>query len=167
VRNILGQYLWHNTYIRIAGHTVLWENFADAGLSHLGQLCADHGLKTWNQVGLEFQLNQNLQFKFLQLLNAIPILWKNMIAEVLPIPDLEEAKHTQGLLHCTRMVPTEKLTSKTLSDILLRNAGHIPTAQTTLQTKFPNVVADDWKSIFYRIGRQLEMPAHAAFSIRY
>jgi len=71
-----------------------------------------------------------------------------MIAEVLPIPDLEEAKHTQGLLLCTRMVPMDKLTSKTLSDMRLRIAGHIPTAQTTLQTKFPNVVADDWKSIY-------------------
>ena len=148
VRNILGQYLWHNTYIRIAGHTFLWKDFADAGLSHLGQLCADHRFKTWNQVRLEFHLNQNLQFKFLQLLNSIPTAWKNMIAEVLPIPELEEAMHTQGLLLCTRMVPVDKLTSKTLSDMRLRIAGHIPTAQTTLQTKFPNVGADDWKSIY-------------------
>ena len=91
-----------------------------------------------------------------------------MIAEVLPIPDLEEAKHMQGLLLCSRMVPMDKLTSKTLSDMRLRNAGHIPTAQTTLQTKFPNVGADDWKSIYiYHIERQPKMPTHAAFSIKY
>ena len=160
VRNIYGQFLWYNSYIRVAGHTVLWKAFLDAGLTHLGQLCADHVFKTWNQVRQEFQLHPNLQFKFFQLMNAIPVAWKNKIAENLPVPNLDEAMHSQGLLLCTRLLQTDKLTSRQLSDIRIRNASHIPTAQVTLQNKFPNVNANDWKTI-YLIYRKATRHAYA------
>ena len=139
VRNIYGQYLWFNSYIRVAGHTVLWKAFADAGLSYLGQLCADHVFKSWNQIRLEFHLHPSLHFKYIQLTNAIPTAWKNKIAENLSIPVLDDAKHSQGLLLCTRLIKTDKLTSRQLSDIRIRNDAHTPTAQITLQQKFPNV----------------------------
>ena len=81
-------------------------------------------------------------------MNAIPAAWKNKIAENLPVPTLDEAKHSQGLLLCTRLIQTDKLTSRQLSNIRTRNASHIPTAQITLQHKFPNVNANDWKTIY-------------------
>jgi hypothetical protein len=96
----------------------------------------------------------------MQLVNAIPAAWKEKIGEDQPIPDLEAAKHTQGILLCTRLIPTENLNSKQIYDIILRNSNHIPTAQKTLQHKFPNVIAKDWKKI-YMLHRKVTKHAYS------
>jgi hypothetical protein len=145
VRNILGQYLWNNKFITIAGRPIFWKEFHRANLNHLGQMCENKTLKSWNQIKREFTLNGNLQFKYMQLVNSIPAAWKLKIGEDQP---MDLAYHSQGLLLCTRLIPTENLNSKQIYDIILRNENHIPTAQKTLQRKFPNVEAKDWKKIY-------------------
>jgi len=93
----------------------------------------------------------------MQLVNAIPPSWKRLIREDFP-PDL--APHVQGVLLCTRLIPTENLNSKQLYDILLRNENHIPTAQATLQQKFPLVEPNAWKKI-YMLPRKTTKHAYA------
>ena len=148
VRNILGQYLWNNKFITIAGRPIFWKEFARANLNHFGQMCENRTLKSWNQVKRDFMLNDNLHFNYMQLVNSIPAIWKQKISEDQPIPDLELAKHSQGILLCTRLIPIENLNSKQIYDIILRNGNHIPTAQKTLQRKFPNVEVNKWKKIY-------------------
>ena len=91
VRNILGQYLWNNKFITIAGRPIFWKEF--------------HRAKSWNQIKREFTLNGKLQFKYMQLVNSIPATWKHKIGEGQP---MDLAYHSQGLLLCTRLIPTEK-----------------------------------------------------------
>ena len=160
VRNILGQYLWNNKFITIAGRSIFWKEFKRANINHLGQMCENHALKSWTQLKREFMLNDNLHFKYIQLVNSIPALWKQKIAEDLPIPDLDTAKHSQGILLCTRLIPIENLNSKQIYDIILRNDNHIPTAQKTLQQKFPNVEVNEWKKI-YMIHRKVTKHAYS------
>ena len=57
----------------------------------------------------------------------MPAMWKEKIGEDQPIPDLESAKHSQGILLCTRPIPIENLNSKQIYNIILRNDNHIPT----------------------------------------
>ena len=109
VRNILGQYLWNNKFITIAGRPIFWKEFHRANLNHLGQMCENKTLKSWNQIKREFTLNGNLQFKYMQLVNSIPAAWKLKIGEDQP---MDLAYHSQGLLLCTRLIPTENLNSK-------------------------------------------------------
>ena len=83
-------------------------------------MCENRTLKSWNHIKREFMLNNNLQFKYMQLVNAIPATWKLKICEDQPIPDLELAKHTQGILLCTRLIPIENLNSKQIYDIIAK-----------------------------------------------
>ena len=111
------------------------------------------------QIRRDFDLNNNLHFKYMQLVNAIPASWKQKIGEE-PMPALESYKHHQGMLLCTRLIPLENLNSKQIYDIVLRNANHTPTAQNTLQRKFPDVNANDWKKI-YMLHRKATKHAYA------
>ena len=119
VGSIYGQYLWYNKFIEVAGNPVYWQDFVRAGLCYIGQLYDNHEIKSWIQIKQEFRLADTLQFKFIQMVNAIPRSWKQKLAEDLPIPDLESVKHVQGLLLCTRLIPAENLNSKQIYDIML------------------------------------------------
>jgi hypothetical protein len=96
----------------------------------------------------------------MQVVNAIPQAWKQKLAEDLPTPDLESAKHMQGLLLCTRLIPAENLNSKQIYDIMLRNENHTPTAQRTLQRKFPLLEVKEWKKI-YMLHRKVTKHAYS------
>ena len=157
IRNILGQFLWYNKFIKNDGKSFYWKDFANAGLLHFAQMCENHEIKSWIQIKQEYDLNDTLHFKYMQLVNAIPNPWKQLIREVFP-PDL--VPHVQGVLLCTRQVPVENLNSKQIYDIILRNESHIPTAQTTLRGKFPLVEQKTWKNI-YMIPRKATKHAYS------
>ena len=160
VRNILGQYLWNNKHITIAGRPFFWKDFASANVNHIGQLCENGAFKSWNQIKRDFVLNDGLHFKYMQLVNSIPFTWKEKIIEAHPSPAMESYKHQQGILLCTRLIPLENLNSKQIYDIILRNANHTPTAQKTLQRKFPNLDPIKWKLI-YMLHRKVTKQAYA------
>ena len=159
VRNMLGQHVWNNKYITIGGKPIFWKSFVNAGINHIEQLFENKTLKSWLLIKREFNLNNNLHFKYMQLLNAIPASWKHEIGEDLS-PPIESCKHQQGLLLCTRLIPLEKLNSKQIYDIVLRKTNHIPTAQITLQRKFSNVQTIEWNKI-YMLHRRATKQAYA------
>jgi hypothetical protein len=100
----------------------------------------------------------------MQLVHAIPNAWKQLIRDDFP-PDL--APHAQGVLLCTRLIPTENLNSKQLYDIWLRNENHIPTVQAMLQRKFPLVEPNAWKKSTCCPEKQSNMRMHAISNTRY
>ena len=81
----------------------------------------------------------------MQLVNAIPLAWKEKICNEHAFISINPYKHSQGILLCTRLVPLEGLNSKQIYDILVRNANHIPTAQKTSQRKFQALEPEAWK----------------------
>ena len=160
VRNMLGQYLWYNKHITIAGKPIFWKAFARAGLTHVGHLCENGKFLIWNQLKQKFGLSDTLQFKYIQLVNAIPLVWKEKIRNEHSLILNNPYMHSQGILLCTRLVPLVGLNSKQIYDIVVRNANHIPTAQKTLQRKFQDLEPESWKKI-YILHRKVTKQAYA------
>ena len=105
--------------------------------------------KTWAFFKNEFGLAQNLLFKYIQLVNSIPIDWKNKISAEPDFRIDEMSYHSQGILVCTRLVKVNMLVSKQLYDTMLRKRNHTPTAQVTLKAKYANLVAMKWSHIYH------------------
>jgi len=150
---MLGQYLWYNKHITIAGKPIFWKAFARSGLTHVGHLCQNGKFLIWNQLKQKFGLSDTLQFKYIQLVNAIPLVWKEKIRNEHSFISINPYMHSQGILLCTRLVPLEGLNSKQIYDIVVRNANHIPTAQKTLQRKFQDLEPESWKKSIYCIEK--------------
>ena len=71
-------------------------------------------------------------------------------------------QHYQGVLQCTRLVPIEKLISKEIYNILLRNRDHTPTAQLRYKSKFSNLNEHNWSRI-YMLPRRITKDPYSRY----
>ena len=149
IRNFLSQYLWENDFIRIANKPFTFREFYNNNIRFVHQMFSNGRPKTWEFFKNEFGLDQQLSFKYIQLVNSIPRDWKN---KILAEPDFridETCYHSQGILVCTRLVKVDMLVSKQLYDTMLRKRNHTPTAQVTLKAKYANLAAMKWSHIYH------------------
>ena len=70
---ILNQVLWFNKFIQINRKPVFYKKFSSNNINFLMQLVDRNGVfKNWNTRKHEYDLQNNLYFQWMQLLNAIP-----------------------------------------------------------------------------------------------
>ena len=71
------KFLWFNNSITIDINSVHFKEFSNHNINHINQLFTSEGqVKDWNHNKREFQLINNLYYKFTQTLHAIPKTWK-------------------------------------------------------------------------------------------
>ena len=77
---ILSFFLWYNKDILISNKPMYFKHFSNNNRNYVTQLFDDTG-NTKQRIKLkqEFNLNNNLYFKWMQLLHSIPQKWKNTI----------------------------------------------------------------------------------------
>ena len=74
---ILSQNLWYNSYIKINNTTTFIQEFSEKNINFVYQLFYNFGyLKSWDDLKTEFDLNQKLYLKWLQICHAVPKNWK-------------------------------------------------------------------------------------------
>ena len=77
---ILSSFLWYNKNILISNKPIYFKHFSNNNLNYVTQLFDDTGnTKEWMKLKHEFNLNNNLYFKWMQLIHSIPQKWKNTI----------------------------------------------------------------------------------------
>ena len=77
---LLSTFLWYNKDILISNQLIYFKNFSNNNLNYVTQLFYDTGnTKEWMKLKHEFNLNNNLYFKWMQLIHSIPQKWKNTI----------------------------------------------------------------------------------------
>ena len=77
---ILSSFLWHNKDILISNKPIYFKHFSNSNLNYFTQLFYDMGnTKEWMKLKHEFNLNNNLYLKWMQLIHSIPQKWKNTI----------------------------------------------------------------------------------------
>ena len=73
---------WFNKYILIEKKSLLFRYFSDKGLNFVYQLFDNNGsVKSWSSIKEEFDFNNISNFKWQQLIYAIPPFWKKIIKE--------------------------------------------------------------------------------------
>ena len=76
------QFLWFNNYITIDNNSVHFKEFSSHNINFINQLFTSEGeFKDWNHIKREFQLTNNLYYKFKQISHAIPKKWKQKLRE--------------------------------------------------------------------------------------
>ena len=152
---ILSQSLWYNSFIHIDKKPVYFKDFSKCNINFLSQLFLSNKLKTWNSLKEEFNLTDNMYFKWLQLTHAIPIRWKtNIFDNKDSITNLIVNDH--HLIKKCRILLIEKATSSELYSIMLSKAK--PTAMFYFENKFQRIDIE-WPSI-YLLPRKVTLDAY-------
>ena len=144
--SVLTQVIWNNAMIKIDNSPFRFKQFEQANIKHVFQICNENGsLKNWNQIKAEFDLPNSLFFKYAQLKNSIPPSWKEYIrGEPINI----NTPVCAGILQSTRIITIDKLISKQIYTILIRNKNSVPTAKLHFDTLFPDLTAQNWLRIY-------------------
>jgi hypothetical protein len=144
---IYNQHLWNNEHFKVDGKTIDFVNFRANGVNFLHQLInPQNRFKNWNTFQAEFNIRPSSYFHYIQLVHCIPNYFKNILYEN-TFMDLEEFCE-KGCWHKNRFIPLDKLISKELYTILIRNRNHTPTAQTSYIAKFPALSTQNWSKIY-------------------
>ena len=79
---VLSQFIWYNSYIKIDSKAVYLKSFSTKNINFVTQLFnTDGSVKNWNILKTEYALQNKDQFCWLQLINAIPEMWKKCIEQ--------------------------------------------------------------------------------------
>ena len=144
---VLSQFLWYNSYIKIDNKAVYLKFFSTKNINFITQLFnTDGSVKNWNILKTEFALQNKDQFCWLQLVNAIPEMWKKCIKQTSENTSLLVVKD-HHLLRGSRIIILEKLSSKELYSLLISAINHQPTSQKYFDNLFSNVELP-WKEIY-------------------
>ena len=143
---ILSSFLWYNKDILISNKPIYFKHFSNNNLNYVTQLFDDTGnTKEWMKLKHEFNLNNNLYFKWMQLIYSIPQKWKNTINDNRISENLLLLNH--HLIKCNILLSLEKLNSKELYWIQLTCDFCKPTSQIYFEKHF-NICVLDWKYIY-------------------
>ena len=78
---ILSQFLWYNNVICIGNSAIHFRCFSKKGINFVSHLFDPNGqLKPWDNIRFEYNLDEIFKFKWIQLIHAIPKLWKDSLA---------------------------------------------------------------------------------------
>ena len=76
---VLSQFLWYNSYIKTDNKAVYLNFFTAKNINFITQLFnTDGSFKNWKTLKTEYALQNKYQFCWLQLINAIPEMWKHV-----------------------------------------------------------------------------------------
>ena len=146
------QFLWFNNYITIDNNSVHFKEFSSHNINFINQLFTSEGeFKDWNHIKREFQLTNNLYYKFTQISHAIPKKWKQILRENGAKTYVIYLDH--HLIKNNLLLSLEKLTSKELYSILISKKTSIPTSQQYFNSFFPDSNLD-WK-LLYLLPREI------------
>ena len=102
--------------------------------------------KNWSILKTEYAIQNKDQFCWLQLVSAIPEMWRECIKEVSENTSLLVVKD-HHLFRGLRIIILEKLSSKELYSLLISAINHQPTSQKYFDNLFSNVELP-WKEIY-------------------
>ena len=126
--------------------------FSTKNINFLTQLFnTDGSLKNWSILKTEYALQNKDQFCWLQLINAIPEMWKKCIKEVSENTSLMVVKD-HHLLRGSTIIILEKLSSKELYSLLISAIDHQSTSQKYFDNLFPNIELL-WKEIYQTVRK--------------
>ena len=143
---ILSSFLWYNKDILISDKPIYFEHFSNNNLIYVTQLFDDtENTKEWLKLKHEFNLKNNLYFRWMQLIHSTPQKWKTTIKNNRISENLLFLNH--HLIKCNILLSLEKSNSKELYLVQLTRDFCKPTSQIYFEKHFNDCVLD-WKYIY-------------------
>ena len=143
---ILFSFLWYNKDILISIKPIYFKHFSNNNLNYVTQLFDDTGnTKEWLKSKHEFNLKNNLYFRWMQRTHSTPQKWKTTIKNNRISENLLFLNH--HLIKCNILISLEKSNSRELYLIQLTREICKPTSQICFEKHFKDCVLD-WKYIY-------------------
>ena len=143
---IQNQIIWNNRLIKIGNMTIKKVN-KDLNFNFISDFYDENGqIMPWEMFKVTHDAPENYQFKWQQILHAIPNVWKVCIANNLE--DFLASKHSmheEHILFGARNIPLSELTSKMISIILIRNLKKKCPSEKTISEKLG--IEIDWPNV--------------------
>ena len=92
--------------------------------------------KTWETLKNEYQLDNKSYFQWMQLIQAIPLLWKQKINDSEKNVEKSYVILDHHLIKNTRIIALDKLTAREIYSVLLLSSGNAPTSQKIFRQSF-------------------------------
>jgi len=138
-------FLWYNSYILIDKKSFIFSGMTNNGLNYVGQLFTENGkIKSWENIKLEFNLDNSSYFSWMQLIESVPTNWKKNILD-----DKDLSKNLcffeSHLIKNTQIYVINRLNSKELYSI----QNYCCTSKSTSQIYFESLFQTtlNWKEI--------------------
>ena len=86
----------------------------------------------------------------MQLIHAIPLIWKQKINDSEKNVEKKYVVQDHHLIKNTRVIVSEKLTTREIYSVLMLSSGNTPTSHKYFDKVFPNENLDWQKIIYYQ-----------------
>ena len=103
--------------------------------------------KSWETLKNEYHLDNKLYFQRMQLIHAIPLIWKPKINDSEKNVEKKYVVQDHHLIKNTRVIVLEKVTAREICSVLVLSSGNTPTSQKYFGKVFSNENFD-WKKIY-------------------
>ena len=103
--------------------------------------------KSWETLKNEYHLDNKLYFQWMQLIHAIPLIWKQKKIIAKKMSKKKYVVEDHHLIKNTRVIVLGKLTAGEIYSVLILSSGNTPTSQKYFGKVFPNENFD-WKKIY-------------------
>ena len=147
INSIITQKLCFNHFIKV-GDIPLVKTFENINL--VNDLIDEHGLMSWQNLKTKHGLEDRDQFRWRQIIGAIPSDWKIIIARDISVATFYPGQY---FLHLTRMRMVEKLTCKEIYNFMIFKLKEAPTSEIKIQ-EILNTSEILWKEV-YTIARKV------------
>ena len=148
---ILSQFLWFNSNIIIGNNSIFIADFASKNINFVGQVFHENGkTKSWDYIKSEYNLQNKLKYRWIQLTDALPKLWKEHILNSIG-NSLNLCVFDHHLIKNNNSYCLNKLGSRELYQIQISGKYEKPTSQLYYERCF-NKFDINWKQyIFYNV----------------
>ena len=117
---ILSQYLWFNKFIIVDNFYVNFTNFSNKNINFVSDLVNENcNFKSWETLKNEYHLDNKLYFQWMQLIHAIPLIWKQKINDSEKNVEKKYVVQDHHLIKNTRVIVLEKLTAREIYSVLI------------------------------------------------
>ena len=136
------QFLWFNKDLKINSKPLHFQDFLKENINFVKHLCKSPGFfKSWNEIKLEYNLEEKMFYKWCQLCHAIANQWKR-IDKIINDSCTNIIYFSHHLVKNNRIAALEKLHSKEIYSLIISQDMSTPTSQQYFKTFFPNLNLD-------------------------
>ena len=139
---VMSECSWLNRFIKISSKSFIMKTFSSKGVDYVSDILSEKGIMLWEIFKSKYSLTDREHFKWVQLVDAVPKEWKDVIRA-----DIYE-KDPSTILDCSNIVfinqkpvSTKTLTSKVKYAELISRIYKKPTAQQNIERKLQSAAS--------------------------
>ena len=144
--NLLFNIITSNKFIIVDDSYVNFTKFLTKNINFVSDLVNENcNFKSWKNLKNEYHSDNKLYFQWMQLIQVIPLIWKQKINDSEKNVEKSYVAQDHHLIKNTRIVVLDKLTAREIYSMLLLSSGNTPTSQKYIGKVFPNENFDSKK----------------------